>query len=504
MASAKLKFDGREIGITEDITTLGRASDNVVSFIADSNVSRYHADIEQREGDEFWLNELGSSNGTTVNGERVENEILLKDGDVILLGGSSRVEFLLENEPEKVEETASAAAAGADSGAAKQEAEIAEDAEKTSKMPLILGLMGILCGLAIICVVGVFLFTYFSKSSKCEAVARIVKPENQETIYEPTEIVAEAENAECAERAIFLINGVEFAEATEQPYTATINPKQFPDLANGGVQSIQIVLEDAEGNKIVQPSDFALVLETKEIATPTPTPEEIAENQTPTPKPEKGKKVSLSDTQEASKKLITQFSSGTFKYNTSNPQFLQEVQKKTAEMVSEGYFARAQKYKDVINVAFVQEANLGAPLGYVLAMSRSQFNPQKQGANEGLWQMDGNFAATNSYTALCGTQTLSDASQECAAKAAALYLKSLVLSVFEGDIVYTVAAFGMSAQEAGIWKASLPANRSDFWNVIKNPKQRDQVARFFAAAAVAENPQKFGLKNDQPISRLYP
>ncbi|CAN5262990.1 hypothetical protein BH20ACI1_BH20ACI1_16970 [soil metagenome] len=506
MASAKLKFDGREIEVAEEITTLGRASDNIVSFISDSNVSRYHADIEQREDGEFWLNELGSSNGTTVNGEPVEHEKLLNDGDVILLGGSSKVEILIESEPEKDEETASAAAVGADSGAAaaKQETEIAEDAKATSKLPWILGLMGALCGLAIICVVGVLLFTYFIKSSKCEAAARIVKPENQETIYEPTEIVAEAENADCVERAIFLISGVEFADATEQPYTATIDPKQFPDLANGGVQAIQIVLEDKDGNKIVQPSDFALVLETKEIATPTPTPEEIAENQTPTPKPEKGKKVSLSDAQDAAKKIAAQFSSGTFKYNTSNPQFLQEVQKKTAELVSEGYFARAQKYKDVINVAFVQEANLDAPLGYILAMSRSQFKPQKQGGNEGLWQMDGNFAAANSYTALCGTQTLSDASQECAARAAALYLKSLVLSVFEGDIIYTVAAFGMSTQEAGIWKASLPADRSDFWNVIKNPKQRDEVARFFAAAAVAENPQKFGLKNDQPISRLYP
>ncbi len=499
MASAKLKFDGREIEIDEGITTLGRASDNIVSFVADSNVSRYHADIEQREDGGFWLNELGSSNGTTVNDEPVESEKLLNDGNVILLGGSSKIEILIESEPEKKEEEA-------DSGAAaeKQETEIAEDAKTTSKLPWILGLMGVLCGLAIICVVGVLLFAYFSKSSKCEAAVRIVKPENQETIYEPTEIVAEAENAECVERAIFLINGVEFADATEQPYTATIDPKNFPDLANGGVQAIQIVLEDAEGNKIVQPSDFALVLETREIATPTPTPEEIAENQTPAPKTEKGKKVSLSDAQEASKKLITQFSSGTFKYNTSNPQFLQEVQKKTGELVSEGYFARAQKYKDVINVAFVQEANLDAPLGYILAMSRSQFKPEKQGANEGLWQMDGNFAVTNSYTALCGTQTLSDSSQECAARAAALYLKSLVLSVFEGDIIYTVAAFGMSTQEASIWKMSLPADRSDFWNVIKNPKQRDQVARFFAAAAVAENPQKFGLKNDQPISRLYP
>ena len=502
MASAKLKFDGREIEIDENVTTLGRASDNVVSFVADSNISRYHADIEQREGSKFWLTELGSSNGTTVNGERVEQEKLLANGDVILLGGSSKIEFLLEEEPEEKGEDNKDASEN--SAISAQEAEIAEDAKTTSKLPWILGAIGILCGLAIICVAGVFLFTYFGKSSKCEANVRIVKPEPQEVIYEPTEIVAEGENTECVQRAIFLINGVEFADATESPYKATIDPKNFPDLANGSLQTIQVVLEDDKENKIVQPGDFALVLETKEIATPTPTPEEVAENTPPTTKTETGKKVSLSDAQDASKKLISEFSSGSFKYNTSNPQFLQEVQKKTAEMVSAGYFARAQKYKDVINVAFVQEGNLDAPLGYILAMSRSQFNPQKQGANEGLWQMDGNFATSNSYTALCGTQTLSDASQECAARAAVLYLKSLVLSVFEGDIIYSVAAFGMSTQEAGIWKASLPADRSDFWNIIKNPKQRDQVARFFAAAAVAENPQKFGLKNDLPISRLYP
>ena len=347
MASAKLKFDGREIEIGEEITTLGRASDNIVSFVADSNVSRYHADIEQREG-EFWLNELGSSNGTTVNGERIEHEIVLKDGDVILLGGSSKVEFLLEKEPEKEDEegenpnVGSAPSAGTVSA---QEAEIAADAEITSKLPWILGVMGVLCGLAILCVVGIVLFTYFGKSSKCEATVRIVKPDSQEVIYEPTEIVAETENAECVERAIFLINNVEFADATEQPYKATLDPKKFPELANGSLQSVQIILEDAEGNKIVQPSDFALVLETREISTPTPTPEEIAENTTPTPKIEKGKKVTLSDAQEASKKLISQFSSGAFKYNTSNPQFLQEVQKKTAEVISEGYFARAQQYQ---------------------------------------------------------------------------------------------------------------------------------------------------------------
>ena len=399
MATAKLKFDGREIEVGDGVTTLGRASDNAVSFIADSNISRYHADIERRD-DEFWLTDLGSSNGTTVNGEPVENEKKLNDGDVILLGNSSKVEFALEPEPEKEnEEDENAATAGADSGAAKPapdaSAAAAGDEKTGSKLPWMLGIMGVVCGLAILCVAGVLLFSYFGKSSKCEANVRIVKPENQDTIYEPTEIETESANADCVQRAIFLLNGEEFASAEKQPYTAVIDPKRFPDLANGGIQSVKIVLEDTDGNKIPQPNDLAIVLETREVATPTPTPEEIAENPTPTPKAESGKKITLSDTQDSTKKVVSQFTTGSVKYNykTSNTDFLQGVQKRTGELVSEGYFARAQKYKEKINVAFVRDESLDASLGYLLAMSRSQFKPAKQGANEGLWQMSSDFAA---------------------------------------------------------------------------------------------------------------
>ena len=509
MANAKLKFDGREIEINEGITTLGRASDNAVSFIADSNVSRYHADIEQRDG-EFWLTELGSSNGTILNGERLEGEKILNDGDVILLGGSSQVEFTVVETPEEKDEKEKSDTAGANPGAAasKPEAAVPDETKSASKLPLIFGIMGVVCGLAIICVAGIFLYSYFGKSSKCEATVKIVKPENQDTIYEPTEIETETQNADCVQKAYFFINGAEFASAVEPPYKAMLDPKQFPELANGGIQSVQIVLEDTQGNKISQtkPNDVAVVLETKLVATPTPTPEDVADITTPTPKVEKSKKVTLSDAQDSAKKIVSQFAAGSVKYsyNTSNPQFLQEVQKKTGELISEGYFARAQKYKEKINIAFVRDEGLDAPLAYLLAMSRSQFKPEKQGANEGLWQMNGDFVKANSYNALCGTETLSDPSQECAAKAAALYLKALVFSVFEGDLVYEVAAFGMTTQEATVWKASLPADRSDFWNIIKNPKQRDEVVRFFAAGIVAENPQKFGLKNDRPISQLYP
>jgi len=314
-----------------------------------------------------------------------------------------------------------------------------------------------------------------------------------------TEVEVEAQNAECVERAIFLLNGTEFASATEQPFTATLDPKQFPELANGSLQSLQIVLEDAEGNKIMQPNEISLQFETIEISTPTPTPEIVA-NVTPTPA-KVGAKVSGGETQEMSKRLLKEFSgTSNYKFDT---EFLQEVQKKTGEYATEGYFQRAAAYKDVISVAFVQERNLDAPLGFILAMSRSQFKPQKKVSDEGLWQMNAEFAAQNSYNGLCGTEPLSDPSQNCASKVASLYLKALILEVFEGDVIYSVAAFGKSAQEANIWKAALPADRADFWKIIKDPKQREQVVRFFAAGIVAENPQKFGLKKDRPISELY-
>jgi hypothetical protein len=80
----------------------------------------------------------------------------------------------------------------------------------------------------------------------------------------------------------------------------------------------------------------------------------------------------------------------------------------------------------------------------------------------------------------------------------------LVVKTFDGDIVYAVAAFGKTTQEAITWRDTLPAERSDFWKFITDQSQRESVARFFAAAIVAENPVRFGLKKERPISELYP
>ena len=256
MSNAKLKFDGKEIAIDQAVVTLGRASDNTVAFINDSNVSRYHAEIEERGGD-YWLIELGSSNGTTVNGEDFDTEKLLKEGDIILLGGSSKVEFLSAEEPAVKEEEKDSTPQNPGVGAVpeNEKTNVAAVTPAPSKFPVVLGIMGAVCGLAIVCAVGAVLFSYYRTAPKCEAVAKITKPEDQDTITQSTDIEVEVENGECVSRAIFLLNGVAFASETDQPFEATLDPKQFPELSNGSLQSLQIVLEDTEGNKIVQPNE---------------------------------------------------------------------------------------------------------------------------------------------------------------------------------------------------------------------------------------------------------
>ena len=80
---------GEQIVLTEYLVTFGRLPECTISF-DDSNVSRQHAEIRP-EGDGFVLIDLGSTNGTKVNGGRVTRHRLV-DGDRITLGATD-VEF---------------------------------------------------------------------------------------------------------------------------------------------------------------------------------------------------------------------------------------------------------------------------------------------------------------------------------------------------------------------------------------------------------------------------
>jgi len=72
--------------LTEEILTIGRAPDNVFP-IEDVSVSSHHAQISRSAGI-YLLTDLGSTNGTTVNGKALERETeyTLTPGDKIRFG----------------------------------------------------------------------------------------------------------------------------------------------------------------------------------------------------------------------------------------------------------------------------------------------------------------------------------------------------------------------------------------------------------------------------------
>jgi pSer/pThr/pTyr-binding forkhead associated (FHA) protein len=74
--------------VVSDELVMGRQTDGA-GQIADIEMSRRHARIARDVGGDYGVEDLGSSNGTFVNGLRIAGLTLLSIGDTIELGGSS-------------------------------------------------------------------------------------------------------------------------------------------------------------------------------------------------------------------------------------------------------------------------------------------------------------------------------------------------------------------------------------------------------------------------------
>jgi serine phosphatase RsbU (regulator of sigma subunit) len=70
--------------LVKERVTIGRSRESDV-FLPDQWLSRHHAEI-RRQGDVYFLQDLGSKNGTLLNGTRIRQQSRLKPGDVITLG----------------------------------------------------------------------------------------------------------------------------------------------------------------------------------------------------------------------------------------------------------------------------------------------------------------------------------------------------------------------------------------------------------------------------------
>jgi hypothetical protein len=77
--------EGRAYALDSVALTVGRGAQNDLPLRGDGFASAVHARVEPRNGG-VWLTDEGSTNGTFLNGERLERERKLDRGDVIKVG----------------------------------------------------------------------------------------------------------------------------------------------------------------------------------------------------------------------------------------------------------------------------------------------------------------------------------------------------------------------------------------------------------------------------------
>jgi hypothetical protein len=84
LAAVAFVRDGRAILLGPGETVIGRGPDAAV-LVDDTTVSRRHARVTVHGG-EVVLEDLGSKNGTSVNGKALDRKRVLRHGDAVLLG----------------------------------------------------------------------------------------------------------------------------------------------------------------------------------------------------------------------------------------------------------------------------------------------------------------------------------------------------------------------------------------------------------------------------------
>jgi sigma-B regulation protein RsbU (phosphoserine phosphatase) len=95
---------GEEAGLVlaipnQNVVTLGRSPECNIRF-DDGNLSRLHAHL-MRVGGEYIFSDARSKNGSYVNDARIEEAVVLRDGDRVQLGSSVRLRFALVDDAEE-------------------------------------------------------------------------------------------------------------------------------------------------------------------------------------------------------------------------------------------------------------------------------------------------------------------------------------------------------------------------------------------------------------------
>ncbi len=127
MAELRLKYRDQagydqSVAVEREKFVIGRNSANDLA-IPHEKLSRQHVRIE-RFGEVFVVSDLGSSNGTTLNGAALLDPVALKDGDVLNLGGDCEIGVELVAAPVKTRRAGAGGVSAASGGGAADESSI--------------------------------------------------------------------------------------------------------------------------------------------------------------------------------------------------------------------------------------------------------------------------------------------------------------------------------------------------------------------------------------------
>ena len=81
-----VRGDGSEFGLNRSVR-IGRSKENDIDLLEDTSASQFHCKIDVIAGQAV-ISDLSSSNGTWVNGKKINKPVTLKHGDKILVGDS--------------------------------------------------------------------------------------------------------------------------------------------------------------------------------------------------------------------------------------------------------------------------------------------------------------------------------------------------------------------------------------------------------------------------------
>ena len=479
------------------VVSVGRRPDNAVC-LEDSNVSKYHAVIERR-GDGYVVTDLGSSNGTTVNGERLTAPRPLQDGDLICLGGDSTIEFRLEAEP------------GASEGGA------APPPTPSLNLPSASGLTPSVSPPSMPSVRAPSLPSVHAPSVNMPRAPSVHAPSapsvnvpSAPSVHVPSvrapsvpsvQTPAAVQRILGMPRALFaavsatLLGGAVLAalwgaglvgpKPAHNPDDLTADPFEQLDAKDDSPKG------DSKSGAAETPAqqEQAAASNTETAAPPAP-PAGAATNAAGAD--------AVAPLARALAAQISQKSGYAF-----DPRFVDQIKTYMNDYKSAAnYYERASKYREPIEREFSNTQGIQPLVPYLLAMSQTKFVERGAG---GVWNLPPALLAQ--YAGAGDT-----ADPAVSTRAAAAYTRALLDTFDREDFMYAVACYGMSVDDAGKLRVALEEKdpgrrlRGDFWKMkaagLLQGAQVERVARFFAAGIVFENPSQFGLKGE-PLSTLY-